>query len=105
MNELPGFIKTVAGYRATLCQPKAWNDILRIIRNEENRNVLKAKKAQLEYENAVGELVASLRDKDFELLIDLVLSRTGWARLESRGGVIEGIDREVENVTSDEITF
>src|SRR5258708_3593570 len=41
----------------------------------------------------------------FEVLVDLILSRTGWARLARLGGVTEGIDIEVENVASDEIAF
>ena len=39
------------------------------------------------------------------MLIDLVLSRTGWNRLQKLGGVTEGIDIEVENVTTDEVAF
>jgi hypothetical protein len=50
-------------------------------------------------------LVARLRDRDFELLIDLILSRTGWVRLARLGGVTEGIDIEAENVAANEIAF
>jgi hypothetical protein len=105
MSELPGNVTAVAGYRATICQPKAWNEILNIIRNEEDEEKLVAKLARQAYEDAVDKLVKRLGPKDFELLIDLILSRTGWARLARLGGATEGIDVEVENVSSDEIAF
>ena len=44
-------------------------------------------------------------EKDFEVLVDLILSRSGWARLAKLGGVTEGIDIEVENASADEIAF
>jgi hypothetical protein len=105
MSELPGTITTVAGYRATVCQPKAWDKILSIIRNEENEKVLKATQAREAYVEGVGLLVTDLKFKDFELLIDLILSRSGWARLAKLGGVTEAIDIEAENVAIDEIAF
>ena len=46
------------------------------------------------YEAAVARLVARLGDKDFEVLTDLILGRSGWACLAKLGGVTEeGEDR------------
>ena len=104
-SELPGIVVAVAGYQATVCEPKGWKEILRIIRNEEDEDARVAALARQTYEDAVAKLVARLGDKDFELLIDLILSRTGWSRLARLGGATEGIDVEVENVASDEIAF
>jgi hypothetical protein len=104
-SELPGIVAAVAGYQATVCEPTGWKEILRIIRNEEDPDALIAALARQTYEDAVAKLVARLGDKDFELLIDLILSRTGWGRLGKVGGPTEGIDIEVENVSSDEIAF
>ena len=104
-SELPGIVVAVAGYQATVCEPKGWKEVLRIIRNEEDEDARVAALARQTYEDAVAKLVARLGDKDFELLIDLILSRTGWARLAKLGGATEGIDVEVENVSSDEIAF
>ena len=104
-SELPGIVTSVAGYQATVCEPKGWREILRIIRNEEDEEARAAALARQNYEDAIAKLVKRLRDRDFELLVDLILSRTGWARLAKLGGVTEGIDIEVENITSDEIAF
>ncbi len=104
-SELPGTVAAVVGYQATLCEPKGWKEILRIIRNEEDEDTRVARLARQTYQDAIAKLVARLGDKDFELLIDLILSRTGWARLGRVGGPTEGIDIEVENVSSEEIAF
>ena len=37
-SELPGIVVAVAGYQATVCEPKGWKEILRIIRNEEDED-------------------------------------------------------------------
>lgn len=105
MTELPGIVTATSGYRATVCKPKGWTEILRIIRNDEDADARLAALARQAYEDAVATLIARLGDKDFEVLVDLILSRTGWARIASRGGVTEGIDVEVENPTSGEIAF
>ena len=64
-----------------------------------------ATQARETYVAAVAKLVKLLHDRDFELLIDLILARTGWTRLAELGGVIEGIDIEAENVAAKEIAF
>lgn len=104
-SELPGNVGAVDGYRATVCEPKAWKEVLRVIRNEEDAEAHIALLAREAYEDAVAKLVNRLGPKDFELLIDLILSRTGWVRLAKVGGATEGIDVEVENVSADEIAF
>jgi hypothetical protein len=105
ISDLPGIVTAVAGYQATVCEPKGRKEILRIIRNEEDEDAKIAKLARDRYQDAVAKLVARLGPKDFELLIDLILSRTGWARLAKIGGPTEGIDVEVENISSEEKAF
>lgn len=105
MSELPGFVTALAGYRATVCEPRSSPEILRIIQNEEDRDVVEAARARLAFEIAMMKLVARLRPKDFEVLVDLIFSRSGWTRLDRVGSVTEGIDIEVENVVSGEIAF
>ncbi|WP_181425483.1 restriction endonuclease [Methylobacterium sp. B4] len=105
MSELPGVVTTTAGFQGTICEPKGWREILCLIRDEEDEEAAAAIAAQLAYQAAVGKLVARLRPKDFEVLVDLILSRSGWTRLAKLGGATEGIDVEVENPATDEIAF
>jgi hypothetical protein len=102
---LPGIITTTAGFRGTVCEPRGWREILRVIRDEQDEDAAAAAQARTSYEAAVAKLVARLRERDFELLIDLILARSGWVRVAKLGGATEGIDVEVENVATGEIAF
>lgn len=105
ITNLPGIITAASGFRRTVCEPAGSTEILRVIRNEEDEDARAAALARGRYEGAVAKLVARLREKDFELLIDLVLSRTGFPRLAELGRTREGIDIEAQNATSGEIAF
>jgi hypothetical protein len=102
---LPGIITTTAGFRGTVCEPRGWREILRVLRDEQDEDAAAADQARIQYEEAVARLVARLRERDFELLIDLILARSGWVRLAKLGGATEGVDVEVENVATGEIAF
>ncbi len=105
ISELPGVVTSVAGFRGTVCEPRASEEILRIIRNEADPDAQAATQARRSYEDAILKLVPRLGPKDFEVLVDLILSRTGWARVATVGGVAEDIDIEVENASSGETAF
>lgn len=75
--DLPGAVAAVAGFRATLCKPKASGEILRIITDREDEDAARASAAREEYGRTVSRLVARLGPKDFEVLVDLILSRSG----------------------------
>ena len=103
--DLPGTVSTVSGFKGTVCQPKAWQSILRIIRDEKNSDATEAECARIGYQRAVKKTVKALSPKDFEQLVDLILVRTGWARISTLGKTREGVDVEVENVTAAETAF
>lgn len=105
MSELPGVVTTTAGFKGTICEPKGWREILRLVRDEKDEDAVAAMAARLAYQGAVSKLVARLRPKDFEVLVDLILARSGWTRLAKIGGAAEGIDVEVECPAIDEIAF
>lgn len=105
MTDLPGTVTATAGFRGTVSEPQAWEAILRVIRDETDPNVDQSAAARGHYVQAMVTIVNRLRPKDFEQLIDLILTRTGWARISTLGGAREGIDVEVQNLTADEIAF
>ncbi len=105
VGDLPGAVTQIASYRATVCEPSAATAIRRIILGEKNPAVLATELAKEAFAEAVGVLVKDLHHKDFEILVDLILQRTGWARIANLGGVTEGIDVEAENAATGEIAF
>jgi hypothetical protein len=102
---LPGTVAAAAGFGATVAKPKAWETILRIIRDEQDDDAIKAADARTGYEAAIDNMIKRLHWKDFELLIDLVFARTGWTRISILGATLKDIDMEVQNPTADEIAF
>jgi hypothetical protein len=51
----------------------------------------------------VGELISELTPKDFEIMVDFILARTGWTRLSAVGGPQEDIDIAAENLAVGDI--
>lgn len=105
ISSLPGAIAATRGFRATLCTPEASPQILRAIRDEPDEEAHAAAAARLIYEGAIVRLLRRLHPKDFELLVDLILSRAGWTRIATVGGVTEGTDIEAENAATGELAF
>jgi hypothetical protein len=90
MTDLPGTVTTVAGFKGTVCTPKAWREILRIIRDEKDPDAAEAAAARVKYRQAVEKILKRLSPQDFEQLIDLILIRTGWARISTLGKALKG---------------
>ncbi len=81
VGTLSGRITRTAGFQGTLCEPVGSEEILRVIHDGDDAEVTAADIARRAYEEAILQLVRRLHPKDFELLVDLILSRTGWARV------------------------
>lgn len=100
---LPGVITRTKGFKGTICEPVGWKEALRVIRHDPDGDAIVASKAREAYARAVHKLVSRLHEKDFETLLDLILSRNGWARLDKVGGATQGWDIQAENIAIDEI--
>jgi len=105
ISDLPGSVTRTAGFKGTVCTPKAWQAALRIIRDERDPDATRADKSRIDYEQAVLTMIKRLSPKDFEQLIDHILTRTGWTRISTLGKAREGIDIEAENLAVGEIAF
>ena len=105
ISDLPGTVTTTAGFKGTVCTPTDWQAVLRIIGDARDPDVEIAASARDEYVRAVSKMIKRLSWQDFEQLIDLILTRAGWARISTLGKTREGIDLEAENLAADEIAF
>lgn len=104
-RDLPGPATSTAGFRATVCEPKSWETIARIIQGELDPDVVKSSEVRGTYQNAIQKIVERLHWQDFEQLIEFILARTGWTRISTLERTREGTDVEAENLTADEIAF
>lgn len=105
ISDLPGSVTRTAGFKGTVCTPKDWQAVLRIIRDERDPDATSAANARSDYQQAVLKMVKRLSPKDFEQLIDHILTRSGWARISTLGKTREDIDIEAENLAVGEIAF
>jgi len=105
MVDLPGSITLTAGFRGTVCVPSAEQEILRVLRDEKSPAALAVADARAGYEKAIEQAISDLGWKDFELLIDLILTRTGWMRISSLGKTQKAIDIAARNAGVGETAF
>jgi hypothetical protein len=105
VSDLPGAVTTTGGFKGTVCTPTAWQMVIRLIGDEKDPDAELAAAARAAYKVSVLNVIRKMPWKDFEQLIDLILARTGWARVSTIGSTQEGIDMEVENLTAAELAF
>jgi len=105
VSDLPGTVTRTAGFKATVCTPKDWQAVIRIVRDVKDPDAIAATNARRDYQRAVLKMVKRLSPKDFEQLIDLILARTGWACISRLAPSREGVDVEAENPAIDEKAF
>ena len=104
-SELPGVVAKTAGFRGTVCQPGGAVAARRIIVGERDPDVAAADTARLAYIDVIERVVKRLSPRDFEVLVDLLMARTGWARIAKLGGTREGVDVEAQNAATNEIAY
>jgi len=52
--------------------------------------------------DVIAETLASLHGKDFETLVDIIFTRSGWHRISALGGSQKTVDLEIEQATTNE---
>lgn len=102
---LSGELLKVQGYRGTICNVGAHDYVVRKINDEDHPAVSAAKKAEDAYLYAIKNMCQLLTWQDFELLIDLVFSNSGWRRTGSVGKTQKTLDLELESPTTSEKAF
>lgn len=75
-----------AAYQRTICTVGAAPYLLRRLNAEPDALALNTRAHLADLTNAVGEMIADLHWRDFEVLVDLMLSYGGWRRIAAVGG-------------------
>ncbi|MDP4026659.1 hypothetical protein Q8W71_29050 [Methylobacterium sp. NEAU 140] len=95
----------VQAYQRTLCKVTAAEYLVRRINGVEEPAVIRARAARAEAIAAAAALIAGLHWADFEVLADLLLSRSGWRRVSALGGTQAEVDLVVEQPATGERGF
>lgn len=96
MSSLPGTLTKTAGFPGASCDLGRPNDVLRRINGEAIPEVATAEGLLGQLQEAVIALLHLMDWKDFELLIDLIFSTSGWRRQGDVGGDQATADIELE---------
>lgn len=103
LQSLSSLLTQVSAYRRTICRPQVTDAYLqRRLSGEANPVVVEAQAAQNILIDVLARAISELHQADFEVLIDLVLSRSGWQRISAVGGLQEFIDLAIEHPATGE---
>lgn len=107
MSSLSGRVTQMASFRGTSFEVgKDEKDyILRRINGDSEPSAAEARILCEELKRVVIKMMCQLTPKDFELLVDLVFTTSGWLRLGSVGGVQKTIDMEIVLPTTGQRAF
>lgn len=105
MNELNGGLVQTQRFQGTVCEVKLFDYLLRKINDEELPKISRGKEAREQACNSIEELMTLLTWKDFELLVDLVFTQSGWRRIGQSGGTQKTVDMELELPSTGERAF
>ncbi|HAX92232.1 MAG TPA: hypothetical protein DCY07_08550 [Rhodospirillaceae bacterium] len=107
VSVLSGNLTKTAGFKGTICElgNEAGCYALRRINAIQTPSVEKAEKLCEELCLIIVEMMRQLTPKDFELLVDLVFTTSGWRRLSIVGGTEKTIDMELVLPTTGEKAF
>ena len=105
-DRLPGELLIVQMYQGTICEvTNARDSLIRKINDDPLPQVLRAVQAEEDLVIAIIGLVRLLHPEDFELLIDLTFSASGWRRSSTVGGSQKTTDFDLSLPTTGERAF
>jgi hypothetical protein len=102
MDSLSTKLTKVASYRRTLCSIESKDYLLRRLNGEAEPLVEKASLARDALVVTITEAVESLHWADFETLVDIIFSRSGWHRASAIGGTQKLVDLVVDHPVTGE---
>ncbi len=92
-------------YRQTICRIKPEDYLLRRINAVEEPVIARAREARSAMVAIAAEMIAALHWADFETLVDLIFTRSGWQRVSLVGGGLTDGDLILEQPATCEKAF
>jgi hypothetical protein len=104
-DNLSGALTKLAAYRGTSCDVDVSDYVVRRVNGHKTPEVERAIGARKELVAAALDLMKLLGPKDFELLVDLVFTSSGWRRLGVVGKTQKTLDLSLELPSTGERAF
>ena len=94
-DRLSGRLLKVQMFRGTICDVRAGDYLLRKLSDQLSPEVAAAEEAERALMTAIVNLMRLLTWQDFELLVDLIFSTSGWRRVSQVGRTQKTVDLEL----------
>jgi hypothetical protein len=104
-DRLSGALTKLASYQGTSCDVDAADYVIRRINGHKTPEVERAVTAVEHVTLSVQELMKLLGPRDFEMLVDLVFTNSGWRRLGIVGKTQKTLDLDLELPSTGERAF
>lgn len=104
-DRLSGHLLKVQMFQGTICEVSAADYLKRKLNDQLSPEVAAAEAAEKAMMSAIVDLMRLLTWQDFELLVDLVFSSSGWRRVSQVGGVKKTVDLELVLPSTGERAF
>ncbi|OOG60391.1 hypothetical protein [Rhodanobacter sp. C03] len=105
ISRLSGKLTKTQMFRGTICEVAERAYLLRRINDEPTPEVAVAEEAEVILRARILAMVQLLDPKDFELLVELIFSSSGWRRQTRTGGTQKTIDLDLLLPTTGERAF
>ncbi len=103
--ELNGALTRTVAFRMTICAVEQFDYLIRKINDEDLPQIAAAQRVKASLLESTVDLMKLLTWQDFELLVELVFSQSGWRRISASGGTQKTIDIELVLPTTGETAF
>lgn len=104
-SELSSSLTQVTGYQGTICKVRSSDYLLRRINAIEEPVAVAARQAQETMVAVAIDMIQMLHWADYETLVDLIFSRSGWQRTTRVGARLIDVDIVMEQPTTGESAF
>jgi hypothetical protein len=104
-EKLSGKLLKTQAYRGTVCRVPESGYLIRKLNAEVSEELAQAKTAAEDLAVKILPLIQHLHHKDFELLVDLLFSTSGWRRVDVTGGPQKRVDIVLELPTTNEKAY
>lgn len=103
INQIPGRIAKVQGFRGTICKVKEVEELTGLINRKYSSEFVAISHSKVDLCRHVETGLRRLHWKDFETLVDLLFRATGWRRVSFLGGNMKYVDIELEEPINGEM--
>jgi restriction endonuclease len=105
VSRLSGKLTKTQMYQGTICEVEERAYLLRRINDQQTPEVLEAEATEQILTKQILAMIRLLTPKDFELMVELIFSRSGWQRQSSTGGSQKTVDLDLLLPTTRERAF